>query len=78
MKTIRILAIIAGVFFSGSFCVRGQDPFTNGLVAYYPFNGNANDESGNGNNASYSGAVLAADRFGVANKAFHFTGPTDT
>lgn len=22
---------------------------TNGLVAYYPFNGNANDESGNGN-----------------------------
>ena len=25
---------------------------TNGLVAYYPFNGNANDESGSGNNLS--------------------------
>ncbi len=26
---------------------------TNGLVAFYPFNGNANDESGNGNNGSF-------------------------
>lgn len=24
----------------------------NGLVAYYPFNGNANDESGNGNHGT--------------------------
>lgn len=23
---------------------------TNGLIGYWPFNGNANDESGNGNN----------------------------
>ncbi|NOS71676.1 MAG: LamG domain-containing protein [Verrucomicrobia bacterium] len=47
---------------------------TNGLLAYYPFNGNANDESGNGNNASISGAVLTTDRFGEANKAFYFNG----
>lgn len=50
---------------------------TNGLVAYYPFNGDANDESGNGNNASVSGAVLTVDRFGVTNKAFHFNGAGD-
>jgi hypothetical protein len=31
---------------------------TNGLVAYYPFNGNANDESGNGNNGVVYGATL--------------------
>ena len=32
------------------------------LVAYYPFNGNANDESGNGRHGAASNAVLAADR----------------
>ena len=46
-------------------------PFTtDGLVAYYPFNGNANDESGNGHNGIFlDGAKLAADKNGVANKA---------
>ena len=34
-----------------------------GLVAYYPFNGNANDESGNGT-MDDSGATFSADRFG--------------
>ena len=29
-----------------------------GLVAYYPFSGNANDESGNGNNGTVFGASL--------------------
>ena len=28
-----------------------------GLVAYYPFNGNADDESGNGNHGTVYGAV---------------------
>jgi hypothetical protein len=46
----------------------------NGLVAYYPFNGNANDESGNGNNGAVNGATLSADRFGIANKAYSFDG----
>ena len=50
---------------------------TDGLVAYYPFNGNANDESGNGNNGIINGAVLTTDRFGNANKAFNFSGNDD-
>jgi hypothetical protein len=33
-----------------------------GLVAWYPFNGNANDESGNGNNGTVNGATLSSDR----------------
>ncbi len=33
-------------------------------VAYYPFNGNANDESGNGNNGTVDGASLTTDRLG--------------
>jgi len=47
---------------------------TNGLVAYYPFNGNANDESGNGNNGTVNGATLTSDRFGNMNKAYIFNG----
>ena len=48
---------------------------SSGLVAYYPFNGNANDESGNGNNGTVIGATLTTDRFGNANKAYSFTNP---
>lgn len=47
---------------------------TNGLVAYYPFNGNADDESGNGNNGTVIGATLTSDRFGVVNKAYSLDG----
>jgi hypothetical protein len=47
------------------------------LVAYYPFNGNANDESGNGNNGTVAGATLIEDRFGNPNSAYSFNGFTD-
>jgi hypothetical protein len=50
---------------------------TNGLVGFWPFNGNANDESGNGNNGTVNGATLTTDRFGVANKAYNFDGVDD-
>lgn len=49
-----------------------QDPFTNGLVAYYPFNGNANDASGNGHNGIVENATPAVDRFGRTNACFQF------
>ena len=45
-----------------------------GLVAYYPFNGNAKDESGNGNHAINLGASLALDRYGAVNKSYSFNG----
>lgn len=45
-----------------------------GLVAYYPFSGNANDESGNGNNGIVNGASLSADRFGNLGSAYGFGG----
>ncbi|MBP1664227.1 MAG: cell surface protein [Bacteroidetes bacterium] len=44
------------------------------LTAWYPFNGNANDESGNGNNGTIYGATLSPDRFGKENKAYYFNG----
>ena len=44
-----------------------------GLVAWYPFNGNANDASGNGRDGIVNGATLTNDRFGNPNSAYTFT-----
>lgn len=44
------------------------------LVASYPFNGNANDISGNGNNGTTNNVTLTNDRFGNANSAYSFNG----
>ena len=43
-----------------------------GLVAWYPFNGNANDESGVGFNGTAIGASLATDRNGNPNSSYYF------
>jgi hypothetical protein len=50
---------------------------TNGLVGWWPFNGNANDESGNGNNGTVNGASLAMDRFSQANQSYNFNGTSN-
>jgi hypothetical protein len=52
-------------------------PFTHGLVAWYPFNGNANDMTGNGHDGTVTGATLGADRHGVAGMAYSFDGDED-
>lgn len=49
---------------------------TAGLVAYYPFNGNARDQSGNLYDGVVSGATLAMDRFQKMNSAYQFDGST--
>ena len=47
----------------------------NGLVAYYPFNGNANDESGNGNQGKEFGSILyQTDRSGKLASSSYFNG----
>jgi gliding motility-associated-like protein len=63
--------------FSGrSVCNKSDLPINlqNGLVAYYPFCGNANDVSGNNHNGSVVGATLTNDRFGNINSAYYFNG----
>jgi hypothetical protein len=50
---------------------------TNGLVGWWPFNGNAIDESVNTNDGTVNGATLTADRFGNANAAYSFDGIND-
>ena len=50
----------------------------NGLAARYPFCGNANDESGNGNDGIVHGASLTSDRSGNTNSAYQFNGVSDS
>jgi hypothetical protein len=52
----------------------GQTDLQKGLVAYYPFNGNAYDESGNSNDPSLAKVSFTADRFGNPNSACSFNG----
>jgi hypothetical protein len=47
-----------------------------GLVAYYPFFGNARDTSGNSLDGLVKGATLTTDRDGNANRAYQFNGKT--
>lgn len=53
--------------------INAQIP-TNGLVGYWPFNGNSNDVSGNNLNGVVNGAVITSDRFGNENSAYAFDG----
>jgi hypothetical protein len=50
---------------------------TDGLVAYYPFNGDADDQSGNGHDGAVYGATLTTDRFGTPDSAYSFDGIDD-
>ncbi len=61
---------LSTIFFLISILLYSQSS----LVAYYPFNGNANDKSGNANNGTVNGATLTTDRFGNANSAYYFDG----
>lgn len=51
-----------------------QIDFKAGLKAWYPFDGNANDASGNNNNPIFNNATITSDRFGKPNSAYHFDG----
>lgn len=54
--------------------IKVQQSINDGLIGYYPFNGNANDESGYNNNGVVYGALLSSNRFGQANRAYAFDG----
>ena len=50
----KFLTIFISTLFSVSI-------YSQGLVAYYPFNGNANDSSGNGNDGTINGVTFASN-----------------
>jgi len=74
-KTLLILAVF--ILGTTAFSQIPNYVPANGLVGWWPFNGNANDESGNGNHGTVNGATLTADRFGNANMAYGFDGVDD-
>ncbi|MHC4227932.1 MAG: LamG domain-containing protein [Planctomycetota bacterium] len=76
MKRQSILALTALAFLTTTVPVFASAT-TDGLVAYYPFSGNANDESGNGYDGTVYGATLATDRFGTPGSAYSFDGIDD-
>lgn len=65
MKIIKTLFATLILAFGIIFYAQAQIFLTNGLLAYYPFNGDANDASGNGNNATLAGNYqFVANGFG--------------
>lgn len=56
------------------FTAFAQNVPSNGLVGCYPFDGNANDLSGNNNNGTPIGATQTTDRFNRPNRAYDFNG----
>ena len=75
MKKLLLVLLVLSV------TVKAQVPSyvpTNGLVAYYPFNGNANDESGNGNNCNVqNGTRIDTGRNSSLNSSYYFDGVDD-
>lgn len=72
LRKTGLLLLFAG-FFSGCFCQH----LTDSLLAYYPFNGNTLDYSGNSYHAWPMGASETTDRFGNTNSAYSFSGTSD-
>jgi len=60
-----------------SYNLIAQVNLKDGLIAYYPFNGNANDESGNNNNPVFNNASLTEDKSGNKKSAYYFDGVND-
>ncbi|MEY4594261.1 MAG: hypothetical protein RIQ47_671 [Bacteroidota bacterium] len=76
MKIYTFLVVFS-VWLAVSIDANAQVPTnvpTNGLVAWYSFDGNVNDLSGNGNTPVNTGAMFTTDRFGNANSALDFDG----
>jgi hypothetical protein len=73
MKSIT-LNLLAFAVATGAFAQVPSYVPSNGLMGWWPFSGNANDESGNGNNGNINGATLAVDRFGAMNRSYEFDG----
>jgi len=70
----NLIVVKDGTFYGDITLSRAEVP-TNGLVAYYPFDGDVNDESDNGNNGTEYGGLSYVT--GVVNSAVSFDGVDD-
>jgi hypothetical protein len=69
--------VLLSVVFLSLWMTNALADLNEGLIGYWPFNGNADDESGHGNHGSINGAIPTIDRFGVLKSAYSFDGVDD-
>ena len=69
ISTRRVGALVSTLLFSITFHLPLQADLTQGLVAWYPFDGNLSDQSENNRELNASQLVFGTDRFGSANMA---------
>lgn len=74
MKILNTCLGVAACVMLMTTTTRSQTWLTNGLVAYYPLEGNLNDASGNGHHGTGVGVTLATNHLGFANSAYAFNG----
>ena len=70
-------AVLTPVEVHNLYLEKAVSSLSEGLLAYYPFNGNANDESGNGHHGTLDGPVPAADKSATPESAYLFDGVND-
>ena len=70
IKPFFLLPAVTGLALSAP----AQSFLTNGLVADFPLDGNANDLSGNGNNGTPYAVTAVSDRFGTDGGAYQLNG----
>jgi len=74
-KCIKIfILVISGLIVLSTIAMA---ELNDGLIAYYSFNGDASDASGNEYNGTVHGATLTTDRFGRPDSAYSFDGVDD-
>ena len=71
-KKLQVLFLMFGLGISPLSNIIAQTPLPSGLIAYYPFDGNANDVSGNNLNGIVTGASLTTNRNNLINSAYDF------
>lgn len=77
MKKKILLMNVVAIFGLATITVAQTVPTyvpTTGLVGWWPFNGNANDESGNGNDGNVLNASLSFDRYGNEESSYSIDG----
>ena len=80
MKNLKSACFISVMFLLSFNSLKSQVPGyvpIIGLVSWYPFNGNADDESVNDNDGIVFGPSLINDRNGIANSAYSYNGVND-
>ena len=70
----RLIFCICAILMALAVEMQAQSFLTNGLAAYYPFNGNALDASGNGNNGTAYNLVSTNGHSNASGSALYFNG----